>query len=394
MNIVAEFRSRFAGEPVLYRAPARINIIGEHTDYNNGYVLPTTTALYTWLALSKRSDRMLRVHSSRFDSEVIIDLDQINCGTDDRWCEYIKGVAYVLQSEGHDLRGADILIDTEIPLGSGLSSSASLETVVALALLDCAEIEIKRAELARICHRAEYEFVGVRCGIMDQYTISCNDADHAVLLDCRSLDAESIPLLEELELLIVDSGVQHELQSGDLNARRDECEQAVALLKTRLPELTSLRDLSLPDLENHKDLLDDKLHRRCRHVVNEIERVQTGAGALRHGDAGLLGELFKSCHASLRDDYEVSCKALDTLVEIATSCEGVYGSRLMGAGFGGCTVSLVATDQLEDVVQRIEKDYGQLSGQKPWIHVVKPAEPVHRFESDEPAAHALRSAGA
>jgi len=392
-SLIGEFRSRFAGEPALYRAPARVNIIGEHTDYNDGYVLPTTTALYTSLLISKRFDRVLHVYSARFDSDVLIDLDDIKRGTDDQWCEYIKGVAHILQDEGHGLCGADMLVDTEIPLGSGLSSSASLETVVGLALLDCAGIEIDRAGLADICHRAELEFVGVHCGIMDQYTISCNAAGHAIMLDCRSMESESVPLFQGMELLIVDSGVSHQLQSGDYNSRRDECEQAVAILKTRLPELASLRDLSFPELQNVEDLLDNRLYRRCRHVVSEIARVQVAASALRGENVEQLGETINACHASLRDDYEVSCDELDALVDIAVNCEGVYGARMMGAGFGGCTVSLVATPHLEQAIQKIRAEYSRQSGQQPWTHVVTAAQAVHRVESGKPATQAPRSGG-
>lgn len=391
--MITAFKSRFGGSPILYRAPARVNIIGEHTDYNDGYVLPTTTALYTSLLISKRSDRVMRVYSARFDNEVLIDLDDIKRGTDDQWCEYVKGVAHILQSEGHSLCGADMHVDTEIPLGSGLSSSASLETVVGLALLDCAGIDIDRSALADICHRAELEFVGVRCGVMDQYTISCNAAGHALLLDCRSLHAESVPLFKGMELLVIDSGVSHQLQSGDYNSRRDECEEAVTILKTRHPELTSLRDLSFPDLEDSKDLLDDKLYRRCRHVVKEIDRVQVAASALRGEDVEQLGETLNASHASLRGDYEVSCNELDTLVEIATNCEGVYGARMMGAGFGGCTVNLVATPHLGQTIQKIRAEYGRQSGQQPWTHVVRPAQAVHRVESGKPAEQALGSGG-
>jgi galactokinase len=371
-----EFVRRFGRQPKLFRAPGRVNIIGGHTDYNEGFVLPTTTGLYTWIAIAPRADRILRVFACQFDSTQEIDLDKIERHGDGQWCEYVKGVASILEGAGHSLRGADLVIDGEIPLGGGLSSSASLETVLAFALLECAGVAIDRRELAQSCQRAETDFVGVRCGIMDQYVISLCKNDRAMLLDCRSLEFQSVALPTDARLLVVDTGVHHRLPAGEYNSRRDECEQAVALLSSEVPQLRSLRDLHFAQLEDKKTLLDDRHYRRCRHIVSENQRVRDSHSALQRGDVVQLGELVNASHASLRDDYEVSCSESDALVEIMTACPGVYGARMVGGGFGGCTLCLVDTRQLARVIDTVRTEYGKLLGAPPWVHAVTASDPV------------------
>jgi len=371
-----DFAARFGGRPKLFRAPGRINIIGGHTDYNEGFVLPTTTALYTWIAIAPRSDRILRVFSCKFDRMESIDLDRIERAGDGQWCEYVKGVASVLEGAGHSLRGADIVINGEIPLGGGLSSSASLETALAFALLDCADAAIDRVMLARLCQRAENDFVGARCGIMDQYVISRCTRDSAMLLDCRSLEFRTAPLPANARLLIVDTEVHHQLPAGEYNSRREECEKAVALLAREIPRLRSLRDLDLAELEKNNRLLDDRLRRRCRHIVCENQRVADAYSALCDGDVVRLGELISASHASLRDDYEVSCAESDALVEIMNACPGVYGARMVGAGFGGCALCLVDSSQLDEVIEEVQRDYAESLGRRPWSHTVTPSDPV------------------
>jgi galactokinase len=375
-SIHDEFVRRFGQQPKLFRAPGRINIIGGHTDYNEGFVLPTTTGLYTWIAIAPRADRILRVFSCIFDSTEDIDLDQIKRHDDGQWCEYVKGVASILKGAGHSLRGADIVIDGGIPLGGGLSSSASLETVLAFALLDCAGVAIDRGELAQLSQRAETDFVGARCGIMDQYVISCCANDRAMMLDCRSLEFQSVALPADSRFLIVDTGVKHRLPVGEYNSRREECEKAVALLASEIPQLSALRDLDLAQLEDKKKLLDDRHYRRCRHIVSEIQRVKDAYAALQRGDVVQLGKLITASQVSLRDDYEISCAELDALVEILNSYPEVYGSRLVGGGFGGCTVSLVDSPQLDQVIDKVRTEYGALLGRPPWVHAVTPSDPV------------------
>ncbi len=383
-SIHDEFVSRFGGQPKLFRAPGRVNIIGGHTDYNEGFVLPTTTGLHTWLAIAPRSDRILRAFSCRFDSLKEINLDRIESRGDAQWSEYVKGVASILEDAGHSLRGADIVIDGDIPLGGGLSSSASLEIVLAFALLDCADIEIERGDLAQLCQRVETDFVGVRCGIMDQFAISHCANDRAMMLDCRSLEFQSVEMPVDARLLVVDTGVSHRLPAGEYNSRREECEQAVALLASKIPQLGALRDLELAQLEDEKKLLDDRLYRRCRHIVTENQRVNDANSALRRGNVARLGELITASHVSLRDDYEISCAELDALVEIMISCPEVYGARLVGGGFGGCALCLVGAQHLERVTDRVRAEYGEILGRPPWVHAVTATDPVGPAPSMEP----------
>jgi len=375
-SIHDEFVRRFDRQPKLFRAPGRVNIIGGHTDYNEGFVLPTTTGLHTWIAIAPRTDRTLRVFACRFDSLEEIDLDQIKGCKDGQWAEYVKGVASILEGAGYSLRGADIVVDGDIPLGGGLSSSASLEVVLAFALLDCADLAIERGELAQLCQRVETEFVGVRCGIMDQYVISRCANDRAMMLDCRSLEFQSVAMPADARFLVVDTGVSHRLPVGEYNSRREECEKAVALLASEIPQLRALRDLDLAQLEDKKGLLDDRHYRRCRHIVSEIQRVKDAYAALQRGDALELGRLITASHVSLRDDYEISCAELDALVEIMNACPEVYGSRLVGGGFGGCAVCLVDSPHLDRVIDKVRTEYGELLGRPPWVHAVTASDPV------------------
>jgi len=371
-----EFVRRFGRQPKLFRAPGRINIIGGHTDYNEGFVLPTTTGLHTWIAIAPRSDRILRTFSCKFDSVEEIDLDRIERTGDAQWYEYVKGVASVFEGAGYPLCGADIVIDGDIPMGGGLSSSASLEVVLAFALLDCADGAIERGELAQLCQRAETDFVGARCGIMDQYVISRCANDRAMMLDCRSLEFHSVALPADARFLVVDTGVSHRLPVGEYNSRREECEKAVALLASEIPQLGALRDLDLAQLEDKKKLLDDRHYRRCRHIVSEIQRVKDAYAALQRGDVLQLGKLITASHVSLRDDYEISCAELDALVAIMNACPEVYGSRLVGGGFGGCVVCLVDSPHLDRVMDKVRTEYGALLGRPPWAHAVTPSDPV------------------
>jgi galactokinase len=378
-SVLSAFHSKFGKPARLFRAPARINIIGEHCDYNDGFVMPTNTALYTWLALAPREDRTVQIAASDFKQIVKINLDQLHKGSDGGWQEYIKGVLLVLQNEGYELNGADILTTGEIPLGGGLSSSASLETVVAFAMLTCAGYDIDRSQMALMCKTAENEFVGVACGIMDQYVISLCGKDQAMMLDCRSLRHKPAPLPDDAQLLIVNSGVVHRLHEGSLNKRRFECEQAVARLRDDGLQIAALRDLSMEILNIHRDVLDNLLYRRCRHVVTEIGRVEDAFEAMVNKDPETLGQLMNQSHDSLKDDFEVSCRELDFLVDVARKCDGVYGSRMVGAGFGGCTVSLVKREKIKSVVAKISRQYRELQGQDPWYHVVEASEPVQEI---------------
>lgn len=375
-SVLAEFRLHFGEATRLFRAPARTNIIGEHCDYNDGLVMPVNMALYTWLAIAPREDRRVRIRASNFDQLVELDLDGIQQDPDGGWQEYPKGVLSVLQDKGLGLRGADILINSEIPIGGGLSSSASLETAMALAMLTISRQNVDRRLLAWMCKEAENDFVGVSCGIMDQYIIALGSSGHAMMLDCRFMEFEHVPLPPEARLLVVNSGVQHRLDEGDYNNRQSECQRAVDLLSEKQGGLTALRDASLELLETNRHELGDVLYRRSRHVVTEIQRVRDALNSMKENEPARLGQLMNASHESLKNNFEVSCEELDTLVGIARDCDGVFGSRMVGAGFGGCTVSLVATGSVERVRNEISSRYAVHLGQEPWTHVVEASDPV------------------
>jgi galactokinase len=275
--------------------------------------------------------------------------------------------------------GCDVAISGNIPLGGGLSSSASLELALSTALLDCSGIKLDRSRLALLCQRAEVEFVGAQCGIMDQYTIALAHFGHAMMLDCRSLDFDHVAIPSDLSFLVVHSGVSHRVSTGSYNFRRDECEEAVRLLGQSIPGLSCLRDVSQDQLESGRNRLGSTLYQRCRHVLTENQRVGEAVTALRNTDLQQLGSLVNESHDSLRDDFEVSCSELDKLVDIARGCEGVLGSRMMGAGFGGCTINIVEPEAAADAAARIRAEYARTTGHVPWMHVAATADAVKRI---------------
>ena len=283
------FAEYFNGEPRLFRAPARTNIIGEHTDYNDGLVLPTTTALYTWVAAKPRDDRTVNVSSLVANETVSLDLDDLLAGPATSWSRYIAGVLLEIEREGLRLNGADLFIDTDIPIGGGMSSSASLELAAGRALLDVSSQSLDRRRLAELCQTAEVETVGVKCGIMDQYAIACCQRGRAMLIDCRTLDVRQVVLPKHAAFLIVDTGVRHQLPDGDYNDRRFECERALSILNAGQARFDSLRDVSLSQLAAAADSLGEVLYRRCNHVISENQRVADAVATLNAGDLEGLG---------------------------------------------------------------------------------------------------------
>jgi galactokinase len=357
-------------------APGRVNIIGEHTDYNDGLVLPTNTALYTRLAVTPRMDRTVQAVAENFGDTQSFSLDDIRRSDKPGWLDYLKGVAALLQAEGVRISGADIKISGDIPLGSGLSSSASLELATAVALLEISDAAMPPEKVALLCQQAEHQFAGVQCGIMDQFSVACCNRGEAMLLDCRNLETTPVPLPDRLGMLLTNSGATHRLTDSGYNDRAAECQQAVELLSADDPKIRSLRDLSLSSLTGYADTLGDKLYRRCRHVVTEIERVTDACTALKAGDIDSLGQLVSASHASLRDDFEVSCSEIESLVEIADARVGVAGSRMVGGGFGGCVLSVMPVGYLDEAAEQISERYGAISGKPPWVHTVSPADPA------------------
>lgn len=372
-SLADSFRERFGQTPRLFRAPGRVNLIGEHTDYNDGFVMPAAIGLSCVVAIAEGADRRLVVHSENLQETVEIELDSSRPQRRGQWSDYVQGVAVALEQNGRRLRGGNLLLQSDVPIGSGLSSSAAIEVASGLALLSNSGAELERLELARLCQRAENEFVGARVGIMDQFTACFGQAGHALLLDCRSLQYRLLPLPAEASLVICDSGVRHALSGGEYNARRAECETGVRLLARHRPQVRALRDATLAELERHRSELGDVVFRRCRHVVTENARVLQAAEALERSDLAEFGRLMGESHRSLRYDYEVSCYELDLLVELAAGRNGVYGARMTGGGFGGCTVNLVESGAVEEFRQAISAGYQQATGKTPKIYVSEAA---------------------
>ena len=370
------FQEIFGRKAQLYRAPGRVNLIGEHTDYNDGFVMPAAIGLYCWAAIAPRAGHHLQVHSTNFGATVSVDLWDQKLERRGDWSDYVVGTAWSLLNSGYEVTGADILIHGEIPLGSGLSSSAAIEVATAYALLDTAGQEIDLVTLAKACRRAENEFVGARVGIMDQFISANGRADHALMLDCRSLEVRSLPIPPDLRLVVCNTGVKHQLAGGEYNVRRAQCEEGVWRLAKALPSIKALRDVSPDELEEHRSLLPEMIYRRCRHVISENARVEAAAVSLRSGDLGRFGDLMAQSHRSLRDDYEVSCPELDLMVELAAGRPGVFGARMTGGGFGGCTVNLVEAPSAEVFQRAVSAEYERRTGLHPEIYALRAAEGV------------------
>jgi galactokinase len=355
--------------PRKFRAPGRVNLIGEHTDYNDGFVMPAAINLSTFVTVWPREDRKLQIRSENFDDEIEFDLDEPNPAPRKHWSDYAVGVAVTLQRAGHRLRGARLEIRSEVPVGSGLSSSAAVEVATACALVANSNLTLDRGDLALLCQRAEDEFVGARVGIMDQFVSLFGQAQSALLLDCRSLEFWLLPLPDTVNLVICNTMVKHALASSAYNERRAQCEAGVQHLAQFLPNVKALRDVTLDELEQFGRDLPEVVYRRCRHVITENARVLAAAKALEQHDLYRLGELMRGSHFSLRDDYEVSSSELDLMVELAFMSDGVYGARMTGGGFGGCTVNIVDVPYVEQVTSFIARQYEHITKLRPEIYV-------------------------
>jgi galactokinase len=366
----------------VFRAPGRVNLIGEHTDYNDGFVMPAAIDFATWVTATSRDDRKVSVFSENFSEHIEFDLDDPNPQAKGDWSDYVRGVAVVLAQEGHHLRGATLRIRGEVPIGSGLSSSAAIEVATGYALLKNSGFSPDGVELAKSCQRAENEFVGMRCGIMDQFISCCGQAGKALLLDCRSLEYKLLALPEEARLVICNTLVRHALASGEYNRRRGECEAGVHHFARGRPNVRALRDVTEADLKLYGGDLSEVIYRRCRHVISENARVLEAAAALERENLEAFGQLMFDSHRSLRDDYEVSCRELDLIVELSAQVEGVYGSRMTGGGFGGCTVSLVKSESVEEFKRAVAKGYEEKVGLIPEIYVCRTAEGAEEVTAD------------
>ena len=369
-KVFAAFRERWGKSPTLAAlAPGRVNLIGEHTDYNDGFVLPMAIDRDILIMLRPRDDRMARLWSLDFAQEAVFALDAIAPDPTAPWSNYVRGVAWALAEKGITLRGMDAAIHGAVPIGAGLSSSAALEVAAGLALLASSGQSLPLPALALACQRAENEFVGNRCGIMDQFISALGRAGHALLLDCRTLEQEHVPLPAGYRIVIANSMVRRALVNSAYNERRAQCEEAARALG-----VGALRDADEAMLESAKPRLSDRVYRRARHVIAENTRVLQAVDALRRGDAATFGALMDASHASLRDDYEVSCRELDALVEIARRQPGCLGARMTGAGFGGCTVNLVQSDVVGAFVPALREGYRAATGHTADIYVCDAAD--------------------
>ncbi len=373
MSRISELQQRFqafAGRPgrVAF-APGRINLIGEHTDYSAGFVLPASLALGTWTVAAPRDDRSIRVLSEGQDATELLSLDVTPAAARKHWSDYVAGVTWALQQAQCKLRGADLLIASDVPMGSGLSSSAALEVSVAHALLAMANATLSPLEVARACQRAENEFVGARCGIMDQFAATHGQPNRALMLDCADYSWQSAPLPAKHRWVIANSMVKHAIAHGEYNVRRAESEELHDYMRRRLPYRSRMAELTVAETNELMSGLPAMLGRRLRHIVGENRRVHEAFAALNAGDVTSLGKLLFASHESLRADYEVSCRELDVLVEIASGVPGVLGSRMIGGGFGGCTLTLVEEAHVANLREQLRAHYVQSTGKEPATYI-------------------------
>jgi galactokinase len=356
----------------LFRAPGRVNLIGEHTDYNDGFVLPCAIDRDTVVAARPRTDSVISAYSINLHKEGSFDLGQPAEIRKGYWLNYVEGTARVLRRMGFTIGGADIVLESDVPVGAGLSSSASLEMSVATALVRLGGQPMDRKRMALACQEGEHEFTGAMIGIMDQFISAFGEAESALLLDCRSLETTAIPVdLEQYALLICDTGVKHNLAASAYNDRREECRQAVACLSVEIPGIRALRDVTMEQLAAYASRLSPLLLKRARHVVAENARTLAAAQALLDGNYEELSKLMYASHESLRKDYEVSAPELDLLVETSHMVPGVFGMRMTGGGFGGCTVSFVTPDRVEEFTYRMQAAYEKGFGRNLSIYNVK-----------------------
>jgi galactokinase len=356
-KVKADFLKNFDGPPLIVRSPGRVNIIGEHTDYNNGFVLPAAIDKAIYVAVSARDDRMLHLYSGEFDESFTVSLDQM-ASTEKGWPNYILGVADQLLKRRSGIKGFNLAIDGDVPIGSGLSSSAAMECATAFALNELFGLGLSRKDMVFIAQEAEHEFAGVRVGVMDMFASLFGKKDHVIKLDCQNLDYEYVPFkLDGYQILLLNTNIKHSLASSEYNTRRSQCEEGVELVRKRHPEVKSLREVTLPMLDTYVKPVDELVYRRCRYIVEENERLLAGCEDLRRGDLAALGKKMFRTHDGLSREYEVSCRELDFLVDHVRDRAGVLGARMMGGGFGGCTINIVRDDVVDDLVKELSQAY-------------------------------------
>ncbi|MEN7546460.1 galactokinase [Rapidithrix thailandica] len=374
LEIQDKFIAQFANTPVIVRAPGRINLIGEHTDYNEGFVLPAAIDKEMVFALAKNNLHTCRVHALDKKETFVFELNQL-ARSDKTWPNYIMGVVAQFQKAGYELGGFDCLFGGEIPIGSGMSSSAALECALAIGLCRLFNLEIDKLKLAKMTQQAEHEYAGVNCGIMDQFTTLFARKEQVIRLDCRTLEYEYFPLqLQNFRIVLCDTRVHHALASSEYNHRQWQCIQGLETLRKRGFKVKSLRDVKMDLLKSHKKYFDHEIYKRCEYVVQENQRVKQACRFLKEGNLEAFGDMMLESHYGLRDLYQVSCDELDLLQMVAERSPGVIGSRMMGAGFGGCTINIVHSEALDDFSDVIVSEYKKVYREEPQLHVCELAD--------------------
>jgi len=361
-KIIAVFTEKFSEQPTVFRSPGRINILGEHTDYNEGFVLPAAIDKSIYVAITKRTDNLVNLYACDFSETYSTDTEHIK-PVSIQWPNYILGVVDQLQKQGHTIGGFNLVIDGDIPIGAGLSSSAAVECAVVFALNEIFGLELSRMQMVPLAQKAEHVFAGVNCGIMDQFASIFGKKGHAIKLDCRSLQYEYVPLdLAGYKILLFNTNVKHNLASSEYNTRRKQCEEGVSIIAQNQPAVNSLRDVSMAMLKDYVEGVDSLIFKRCKYVVQENQRLLGACDDLKQGDVKALGKKMFETHHGLQYDYEVSCKELDFLVDYVKDNEAVAGARMVGGGFGGCTINLIKESAVEKLVEQISAAYQKEMG--------------------------------
>lgn len=368
-KVKAKFEKLFDNKPVIVRSPGRVNLIGEHTDYNEGFVLPAAIDKYIYFAIHPGKDEKCNLYAADLNESCEIDLDSLE-KSEKQWANYLVGVLDQLKKTGRDLKGFNCVFGGDIPIGAGLSSSAAIEAGLAFALNELYALGIDKTELVKLSQKAENDFVGVQCGIMDQFINIYGKENKVLKLDCRSLEYEYFPFdNRDLRIILCDTQVKHSLADSEYNLRRKQCEEGVTNLKRFNPSLRSLRDVSPAFIKKHKDDLDPVIYKRCEYVIKENQRVESACFELSNNNFAAFGELMYQSHEGLKNGYEVSCSELDLLVDIAHRVDGVIGGRMMGGGFGGCTINLVYENQIENFKNEVSSKYTEKYDVEPKYYV-------------------------
>lgn len=371
LQLKQAFKKIFDTEPILVKSPGRINIIGEHTDYNGGLVMPAAINKAVYIAISKREDKEIHLFSESYQEKYIGNINEVQ-KSEKSWANYILGVVDGFLKRNFPLSGFNLYIYGDVPLGAGLSSSAAVECATAYGLAELNQLSVAKMDLALIAQKAEHEFAGVKCGIMDQFASVFGKEDYAMMLDCRSLAHEYIPLkLDGYKLVLLNTNVKHSLSDSAYNDRRAQCEQGVAWIKAHHPSVEFLRDVNEEMLLEHVQPKSTETYTKCSFVVSEIERVEKAAKALKEGNLQELGRLMFETHEGLSKAYEVSCKELDFLVDQVKGLDDVLGARMMGGGFGGCTINVVKDEAIDELIEKVSKLYHEQFGLSLSAYVVQ-----------------------